>query len=364
MYKTAKIKIRPECYGWLQAAAAEVNFVWNYCRWVSEKSLRDRAKPLSPFELINLTSGVTKADTAMRVGQATVSKVAAEYGVRRKQFKKLKLRYRDAKALGWIPVKPEQISKRKGNGFSYNGKRVRLYEDLPDAKLAEGSFAQDSVGDWYLCVPFEVEARDLPFESETCGIDLGLKATATTSGGEVLQTRFYRDAEQKIAQLQRRGHKRQAKRLHRKVRRQRDHALHDFSRKIVNKYKNIYIGDVNFGFLKSGRSAKTAYDTGMAKLKTQLQYKGQQANRWVQVVDEKYTTQACSACGAISGPKGASMLVVREWSCTECGTVHDRDINAAINIAASGMKYHPPFAGTSKKHDFLFPASRRRRWLG
>jgi transposase len=353
MIKTAKIKIRPESYTWLNKAAKEVNSVWNYCRWVSEKSLRDRAKPLSAFDLINLTSGVTKADREMRVGQATVSKVAAEYAIRRKQFKKLKLRYRDEKkSLGWIPVKPEQISKRKGNGFTYNGKKIRLFEDLPETKLAEGSFAQDSVGDWYLCVPYQFKPEASLPEKDAVGIDLGLKTVATCSDGTKLEHRFYREAEKKLGLLQKRGHKKQAKLLHRKIKNRRANAVHNFTTNLVRKYNQIYIGDLSFKFLKGGKKAKSAYDGAIGMLKTQLEYKGQQAARWVKFISEKYTTQACSTCGSLSGPAGWTGLVERDWLCVDCGSMHDRDINSAVNILNLGMKYHPPFAGTSQTCDF------------
>ena len=48
--------------------------------------------------------------------------------------------------------------------------------------------------------------------------------------------------------------------------------------------------------------------------------------------DEAWTTQACSDCGAIGGPKGIAGLRVREWVCSECGALHDRDVNAAKNL--------------------------------
>ena len=76
--------------------------------------------------------------------------------------------------------------------------------------------------------------------------------------------------------------------------------------------------------------------------------KGQQAMRHVKIINEAFTTQACSACGCLSGPAGWTGLVVREWQCEDCGASHDRDINAAINICHLGMKHHPPFAGTSQ----------------
>lgn len=347
--RTKKIKIRPECYSWLQKCSHEANSVWNYCRWTYALGI-ERGRWLTGFDLINLVTGASKEFD--RIGQDSVNNVAKEYAARARQFKRKRLRRRNSegarRALGWIPVKPAQLAKRKGDRFRFCGKQVRLFESVDGVKFREGAIVEDSLGDWYLCMPYqEVDTTPSPVAT-ACGVDLGLKASATTSGGERLEMGFYRDMEKKLTGLQRRGHKRQAKFLHRKIARKRAHTVHNFSRNLVNKYGNIFIGDVSFGFLKSGRSAKSAYDSGTSMLKTQLLYKGQQAGRCVEVVNEKFTTQACSACGSLSGPAGRTGLVVREWQCYDCETWHDRDVNAAINICHLGMKHHPPFAGTSQ----------------
>ena len=109
-----------------------------------------------------------------------------------------------------------------------------------------GDFAQDAVGDWWLCVPAEHSVIKSVAPKESVGIDLGLSETAATSDGQKLHAgQFYRDSELKIAQAQRRGHKRQATRLHRQAARRRKDALHKFSRAIVNNYQRIAIGDVS-----------------------------------------------------------------------------------------------------------------------
>jgi IS605 OrfB family transposase len=166
---------------------------------------------------------------------------------------------------------------------------------------------------------------------------LGLKDIATTSDGEKLQSgHFYRHIEQKIAAAQRRGHQRQAKRLHRRAARRRKDALHKFSTKIVNEYQNIVIGDVSSPRLARTRMAKSVLDAGWGILKTQLQYKGRQAGRCVSIVSERNTTRTCSSCKALTGPTGVDMLVVRTWVCSACGDTHDRDVNAARNILSAG----------------------------
>jgi putative transposase len=165
------------------------------------------------------------------------------------------------------------------------------------------------------------------------GLDLGLKDTVATSEGAKLEGgHFYRRIEQKIAQAQRRGHKRQAKRLHRRAARRRKNALHDFSRKLVNSYQTIVVGDVSSLKLVKTPMAKSVLDAGWGMLKDQLQYKCQQARRGFFIVNEKNTTRTCSSCRALTGPRGLDMLAVRTWVCSACGDMHDRDVNAAKNI--------------------------------
>jgi IS605 OrfB family transposase len=139
---------------------------------------------------------------------------------------------------------------------------------------------------------------------------------------------------------QRRGHKRQAKRLHRAAARRRKDALHKFSRRIVNDYQTIKIGDVSSLKLAKTRMAKSVLDAGWGMLKTQLHYKGQQAGRSVIIVSERDSTRTCSSCKALTGPTGLDMLVIRIWVCGACGDTHDRDVNSARNILSAGRS--PP----------------------
>ena len=98
------------------------------------------------------------------------------------------------------------------------------------------------------------------------------------------------------------------------------------------------IGDVSSLKLAKTRMAKSVLDAGWGMLKTQLQYKGQQAGRSVIIVSERDSTRTCSR--ALTGPTGLDMLVVTTWVCSACGVTHDRDVNAARNILSAGRS--PP----------------------
>ena len=341
--RTLRLKVKSEAYPWLKAAIVEVNQVWNWANATSYKAALPFAGPgkwLSEFDLNNLASGASKYFEY--IGSETIQRVNAELVTRRQQSRKAKLRWRVSagpkRSLGWIPFKSAQL-KRKRKTLRFAGKAIRVFEMhlLEGVTWKSGCFAQDSVGDWWLCLPVEWSSARTPAKHSAVGLDLGLKDTVATSDGDKLRAgHFYRQIEQKIAQAVRHGHKHQAKRLHRKAARRRRDALHKYSRKIIDNYQTIFIGDVSSAQLVKTKMAKNVLDVGWGMLKAQLHYKGQQAGRGVFIVSERYTTRACSSCGSLSGPAGLDMLDVRIWTCSACGDTHDRDVNAARNILSAG----------------------------
>ncbi len=367
--RTVRVKVRPESAPWLNAAAIEVNQVWNWANEVSAKAARPyfgKPKWLNGFDLCNLSAGATKF--MAHIGADTIQRVCTEYALKRRAAKRIRLRWRVScgakRSLGWVPFKAASL-RRKGKSFRFCGKTFRVFDRgyLADHKFSDGCFAQDSVGDWYLCVPMQRSVKLSVAPRESVGIDLGLKTIATTSDGEKLEAgRWTHEYAEKLARAQRRGHKKQAKRIHRKAARCRADALHKFSRNMIDRYQNIIVGDVSSLKLVQTRMAKSVLDSGWGMLKTQLQYKGQQAGRSVQVVGERYSTRGCGNRGALTGPKGVGQLVVRLWVCTACGDTHDRDVNAARNILA-GSRCGPPSAGTSPRAHPIAPnsASRARK---
>jgi putative transposase len=340
---TFRLKVKAEGHAWLNAAAVEVNHVWNWANATCHRAAYPFVGPgkwLSGYDLDGLCVGAS--EQFEHIGSDTIQRVNAEFATRRKQFKKSKLRWRVSKgtkrSLGWVPFKAAQL-KRKRKSLRFAGKTFRVFEQdlLEEVTWKSGCFAQDAVGDWWLCLPVEQARVQIPAARQSVGLDLGLQKAVATSDGDKLEAgRFYRNIELKIALAQRRGHKHQAKRLRRTAARRRSDALHKYSRKIVDRYQTILIGDVSSLQFPKMRAAKLALNAGWGLLKTQLQYKGQQAGRSVRIVDKDNTTRACSSCRALTGPAAPDMLAVRNWVCSECGDTHDPDINAARNILSAG----------------------------
>lgn len=365
--RTWRLKVRAQSYPWLNHAAMEVNQVWNWANATSFKAARPfagRGKFLSGFDLCSLSAGASACFE--HIGADTIQRVCTEYVTRRSQFKKAKLRWRvstgSRRSLGWIPFKAASL-RRRGKYLRFCGKTIRFFEAKRFAELAKwgcGSFAQDAVGDWYLCLPVAMPDESPAPCKARVGIDLGLKDTAVTSDAERLRAgEFYRSLEQRIGQAQRRGHKAQAKRLHRRAARRRHNALHQFSRRIVNTYQKIIIGDVSSLKLAKTRMAKSVLDSGWGILKAQLRYKGQWAGRSVTIVNESHTSRAGSSCGSLTGPQGVNGLRVRLWICQGCGVTHDRDVNAARNSLAVGRL--PPSVCGNEQSQRSAPSRRASR---
>ena len=116
--------------------------------------------------------------------------------------------------------------------------------------------------------------------------------------------------------------------------------MHKFSTALVKDNAAIFVGDVASAKLVKTKMAKSTLDASWSSLKTMLEYKSHQAGIVFEEVSEAYTTQTCSCCRTISAssPRGRAGLGIREWTCGTCGSVNDRDVNAARNILALGLQ--------------------------
>jgi putative transposase len=170
-------------------------------------------------------------------------------------------------------------------------------------------------------------------------IDLGLQDLIATSDGEKLSApQFYRGLEPKLAIAQRAGKKHRARAIHAKIANRRRDSLHQFSTRLVRAYDIIFVGNVSAAALVKTPRAKSVLDAGWSAFRSMLRYRCDFAGATFAEVNEAFSTQTCSACDARSGPKGIAGLGIRGWTCSECGTVHDRNVNAAKNILAAGRR--------------------------
>ena len=188
----------------------------------------------------------------------------------------------------------------------------------------------------------------MPKSPHNIGIDLGIKTFAVLSSGEKinapkpLKKRIKRlrklsrnlSRKQKGSSRYERARVRKAK-LYARMKDTRKDFLHKLSTQIINENQVIVLEDLNVaGMIKNRKLSRAISDLGWRQFRTFLEGKAEKYGREFRVISRwEPTTQKCSCCGFRGGKLDLS---VREWTCLNCGTVHDRDVNAAKNIKAAG----------------------------
>jgi putative transposase len=226
--------------------------------------------------------------------------------------------------------------------------KVRWSRQLPSAPSTV-TVVKDAAGRYFASFVVETEPDVLPQADTAVGIDLGLTHFAVMSDGQKIDSpRFLRRAEKKLKKAQQnlsrkaKGSKNRAKarlkvaRAHAKVADARREFHHQLSTRLIRENQAVAVEDLAVKGLARTRMAKSVHDAGWSTFVTMLEYKAIKCGRtFVRIGRFEPTSQVCSACGVKDGPKPLS---VREWTCRECEAVHDRDVNAAINIkTAAGL---------------------------
>lgn len=337
---TAKLRLRDKHAIELNRQARAVNYVWNYLNETSRNAWGRDRKWLSAFDLGKLTAGSCKE---LNLHSHTIKCICDHFARSRDRAKRAGIRWRGRKSLGWVPFNTGYVT-FDGEALKFRGVRYQPTHISPrliaGMKFGAGSFNRDNRGRWYINLPVEIECNaDAP--EEKTGIDLGLKYLATLSDGSKIEMPcFYRASEQAIGMAQRARKTKRARAIHAKVKNRRKDFLHKASAALAKEYGLIVVGDVSPSKLAQTKMAKSVLDAGWSDFKRMISYKAMMHGGRMIEVSERMTTQTCSACGCLppSRPIGIAGLGIREWSCDECGAVHDRDVNAAKNILRLGLE--------------------------
>ncbi len=331
--------------------------MWNFCNETQLSSLRKGLPSTrwpSSSELMKLTSG---SSSELGIASGTIQQIAYKYTVERISKRKSHLSWREARSLGWIPFKPDTFFVTGRGEGKYYGFAFKFWQSRDIVGVIKnGNFSQDARGRWYVNINCEISDFCGPVEFKEVGVDLGLKdAVVTSTGLKIKAPKYYRQYENKLAKAQRAGKKKLVRTLCAKVKNARKDFNHKLSTSLAKEFSSIVVGDVSSSELAKTTMAKSVYDVGWYQLKTFLKYKALARGSSYREVSEAYSTQMCAECGCIpeSSPKGKKDLSVREWVCSECGSVNDRDVNAAKNILRFGhespRKKASLFNGNSKK---------------
>ena len=194
------------------------------------------------------------------------------------------------------------------------------------------------------------ELAQLSTEGKAIGIDLGLTHFCITSNGSKFDNprhttksaRNLKKKQQSLARKQKSSKNRykakiKVSKVHSKIRRVREDFLHKLSRKIVNENQVIAVENLNVkGMVRNHNLAKAISDCGWGQFCTMLKYKSEWSGKTYIEVDRFFaSSKTCSVC---LNRVDSLSLDIRDWSCSQCNTHHDRDVNAAINIRNEALR--------------------------
>jgi putative transposase len=205
---------------------------------------------------------------------------------------------------------------------------------------------------WFIAIQVELPDADIPKtgENQAVGVDLGVKAFATLSNGTVIEgAKAGKQYERKLKRLnqelsRRAGAKKGEKqsknfkktkkkiaRLYARIANIRLDGTHKLTTMLTQSYNLIGIEDLNVkGMMSNHKLARSVADMSFFEFRRQLEYKAESTNTNIIVADRWFaSSKTCSVCGL---KLEELALNTREWTCDKCGTQHDRDVNAAINL--------------------------------
>lgn len=234
---------------------------------------------------------------------------------------------------------------------------------LKDVKIKRYTITRDSTMRWYVTFQIEEDVVQFSKTGKVVGLDLGLNDMVATSDN-IKSGRFIeKSLEKRIMSQQRKYSKRRHRakvtikesldsfqihdfknvekarvtkaKLQKRLANKRKDFLHKLSTKLVKTYDIIVIEDLKSkNMMKKHRLAKAIGNASWYEFRTMLEYKCKWYDKQLIIIPPHYTSQECSNCNHNDGSKS---LDIREWTCSNCGVHHDRDINAAKNILKKGL---------------------------
>jgi len=269
-----------------------------------------------------------------------------------------------AKRTGYPTFKSKndkQAAEYTLSAFKWDGKKLFLAKmkeplaitfsrTIPKAaKVTTVTVSKDAAGRYFVSMLCDDSVAPKGVIDKTIGIDLGLTHFAILSTGEkIVSPKTFVTNQAKLTKLQRRLAKKQkgsnnrakarlkVAKLHAKITDTRKDFLHKLSTRIVNENQVIAIETLAVSNMQKNRClSKAIGDSGWSEFVRQLEYKSLWYGRTLVGIDKWYpSSKRCNACGHTVKKMP---LNIREWTCPECGTIHDRDINAARNVLTAGL---------------------------
>lgn len=343
----------------LNRLAGARRWVWNWALARKREHYQATGKTLT-FKALCLeltaiksqpaTAWLKDADSqALQQALRDLERAFVNFFERRARFPRFKSKKRD-KARFRIP---QRVTLADGVLTVPKVGKIKVRQTQEVAEKTKGAaFRREANGKWYVCLTVEFEIPDVPLPpanpERVVGIDLGLKDFAVLSNGQrTAAPKFYRKAQRQLARAQRhvsrcvKGSRRHSKakdrvsRIHQKIANRRKDFIHQLTADLIAEHEGLCIEDLSLKGLARTKLAKSFHDAALGEFRRQIEYKALWNRRHLAVIGRFFpSSRLCLACGAIND---TLTLADRHWVCA-CGTVHDRDLNAAVNIRDEGMR--------------------------
>lgn len=223
-------------------------------------------------------------------------------------------------------------------------------EECNISKIYNVTISKTPSGNYFASISAEVDIAAFEKTNQSCGIDLGLKDFLIFDTGEKIHNprilkhleKRYRRLAKAVSRKQLKSNNRNKARIklakfHEHIANIRKDFLHKLSTQLIKNYDIICVEDLCFKAFMKTNKAKSYQDISQSEFVKQLEYKAEWYGKTISKINKFYpSTQLCSECG-YKNP-ALKDTSIREYDCPECGTHHDRDINAAINILNEGLR--------------------------
>jgi putative transposase len=219
-----------------------------------------------------------------------------------------------------------------------------------DADFRSITVSKTPTGKYFVSILVKQELNPIPSSGKVVGIDLGIKDLMVLSNGQVINNpKWFRKNQSKLKKAQKhlsrkvKGSNRynrqriKVAKVHENIVNSRTYFLHNISTALVNTFDLIVLEDLNVsGMLKNRKLSKSISDASWTSFVSMLEYKCNWYGKMLVKIDKFYPpSKTCSNC---EHKEEKMPLNIREWTCPSCGSIHDRDLNASINILKEGWR--------------------------
>ena len=368
MLKVVKVRLypNPQQRQRLEQSFGNCRWVWNYCLNLINQTYKETGKGLSGYEVKKRLPALKKEYEWLKLTYSQcLQQVCLNLGVAFNNFFEKRAKF------------PRFKSKHGKQSLQYpqNVKIADNFLNLPkigevkavihrpvEGKVKTVTVSRNCSGQYHAAILFD-DGKEKPSQStegKAVGVDLGLSHFAITSDGSKFDNPRWMDKHEKNLKTKQRqlsrkhpplsphfmggckgGNRNKARKkvakVHNKVTRCREDFLHKLSRRIVDENQVIAVENLNVkGMVKNHNLARAIASVGWGQFCTMLKYKAEQEGKVYVEVDRFFpSSKTCNVC---LNQVDSLPLDVRSWTCSSCGTEHDRDINAAINLRDEGLR--------------------------